>query len=80
MHQSVKLTNAIWLLQLVISSPRIHALGDPSQAPTGIRTRIPNLTADNLPTDLSLLSITNLLQPLQLPQLGHGQNGLLRLD
>ncbi len=38
MQQSVKLTNAIWLLQLVISSPLIHALGDPSQAPTGIQT------------------------------------------
>ncbi len=36
MHQSVKLTDAIWLLQLVISSSLIHALGDPSQAPTGI--------------------------------------------
>ncbi len=38
MHQLVKLTGAIWLLQLVISSPLIHALGDPSQAPTGIWT------------------------------------------
>ncbi len=36
MHQSVKLTDAIWLLQLVISSPLIHASGDLSQAPTGI--------------------------------------------
>ncbi len=32
-QQSVKLTDAIWLLQIVISSPLIHALGDPSQAP-----------------------------------------------
>ncbi len=40
MHKSVKLTDAIWLLQLVISSPPIHALGDPSQALTGIRTQI----------------------------------------
>ncbi len=38
MHQLVKLTYAIWLLQLVISSPLIHALGDPSQAPTRIWT------------------------------------------
>ncbi len=35
MHQLVKLTDAIWLLQLAISSPLIHALCDPSQAPTG---------------------------------------------
>ncbi len=37
MHQLVKLTDAIWLSQLAISSPLIHALGDPSQAPTRIR-------------------------------------------
>ncbi len=36
--QSGKLTDAIWLLQVVISSPLIHVLGDPSQAPTGSRT------------------------------------------
>ncbi len=35
MHQSVKLTDAICLLQLLISSSLIHALGDPNQAPTG---------------------------------------------
>ncbi len=29
MHQLVKLTDAIWLLQLAISSSLIHALGDP---------------------------------------------------
>ncbi len=52
MHQSVKLTDAIWLLQQVISSPPIHALGDPSQAPTGIRT--PAWETDDLPTELSL--------------------------
>ncbi len=52
MHQSVKLTDAIWLLQVVISSPLIHALGDPSQAPTGIQT--PAWEADDLPTELSL--------------------------
>ncbi len=39
MPQSVKLTDAICLLQLVISSTLIHALGDPSQAPTEIRTQ-----------------------------------------
>ncbi len=38
MHQLVKLTDAIWLLQLVISSPLIHSLGDQGKAPTGIRT------------------------------------------
>ncbi len=44
MHQSVKLTaDAIWLLQLVISSHVIHALGDPSQSPTRIWTRVPSL-------------------------------------
>ncbi len=36
MYQLVKLTAAIWLLQLVISSPLIHALGDLSQAHTKI--------------------------------------------
>ncbi len=41
LHQSVKLSNIIWLLQLVISSPIIHALGNLSQALTWIRTRIP---------------------------------------
>ncbi len=40
MHQSLKLTDAISLLHLVISSPLIHALGDQRQAPTGIRTRV----------------------------------------
>ncbi len=30
-------------LQLVISSPLIHAQGDLSQAPTGIRTQVPRL-------------------------------------
>ncbi len=48
------------LLQLVISSPLIHALGDPSKAPTGIQTEVPSLKgslaweADNLPTELSV--------------------------
>ncbi len=39
MHQLVKLTDAIWVLQLAIS-PLIHALGDSSQAPTGIWTQV----------------------------------------
>ncbi len=43
MHQLVKLTVAMWLLQLAISFRLIHALGDPSQAPTGIWTQIPRL-------------------------------------
>ncbi len=43
MHQLVKQTDAIWLLQLVISSPLIHALGDPNQAPTRIQTPVPRL-------------------------------------
>ncbi len=33
MELLIKLTDAIWLLQLVISSPLIYALGNPSQAP-----------------------------------------------
>ncbi len=52
-QQLVKLTNAIWLLQLANSSPLIHALGDPSQVPTRIRTRVPRLWG-GLPTELSL--------------------------
>ncbi len=36
MYQLVKLTDAIWLLQLAISSSLIHALGDLRQAPTRI--------------------------------------------
>ncbi len=43
MHQSVKLTDVIWLLQLAISSPLIHALGDPSQALTWIRIPGPQI-------------------------------------
>ncbi len=43
MHLPVKVTDAICLLQLVISSPLIHALGDLSQAPTRIRTQVPSL-------------------------------------
>ncbi len=48
MHQTVKLTDVIWLLQLVISSSLIHAMGDPSQALTGIRTRVPSLRGRRL--------------------------------
>ncbi len=50
MHQSVKLTDAIWLLQLIIFSPLIYALGDPSQA----EPRSPAWEVDDLPIDLSL--------------------------
>ncbi len=55
MHQSVKLTYAIWLLQLVISSSLILALGDPSQAPPGFEPRSPAGEADDLPTELSTI-------------------------
>ncbi len=48
MHQLVKLTDAIWLLQLANSSPLIHVLDDQSQAPTGIRTRVPRLRGGRL--------------------------------
>ncbi len=44
------LPNSTWLLQLVISSPLIHTLGDPSQVPTGS----PDWEVDDLPTELSL--------------------------
>ncbi len=57
MHQSVKLNDAIWRLQLVISSPLIHALGDPSQAPTRIQIRAPSMSMMRggwLKTELSL--------------------------
>ncbi len=40
MHQLVKLTDTLWLLQLAISSPLMHALGEPCQALTGIRTQV----------------------------------------
>ncbi len=55
MRQLVKITDAIWLLQLAISSPLIQALGDPSQASTGIQTGSPDSESDDLPTELSLL-------------------------
>ncbi len=56
MHQLIKLTDAIWLLQLAISSPLIHALGDPSQAPPrqGFKPMSPDWEADHLPIQLSL--------------------------
>ncbi len=43
MHQSVKLTDAIWLLQQVIS-PLIHALVWPERGPHGIRARVANMS------------------------------------
>ncbi len=43
MHQLVKLTDAISLVQLGISPSLIRALGDLSQALTGIRTWVPRL-------------------------------------
>ncbi len=51
MHQSVKLTEAMWLLELVIASPLIHALGDPH----GFESGSPAWEADDLPTELSPL-------------------------
>ncbi len=42
MHQLVK------RLQLVISFPLIHASAESSQAPTGIRTRVPRLRGERL--------------------------------
>ncbi len=48
MHQSVKLTDTIWILQLVISSPLFHALGDLSQAATDMWTQILNLRGGRL--------------------------------
>ncbi len=45
-QQSVMLIDAIWLLQLVI--PLIHALSDPSQACTGIRTWFPSMRGRRL--------------------------------
>ncbi len=56
MHQLVKLTDAIWLLQLTISFPLIHALGDPTQAPKSRPHQDSNLgwKVDDLSTELSL--------------------------
>ncbi len=58
MHQSVKLTDAIWFLHLAIFSAFIHALGDPNQDPTGIRT----WEADDLQTELSFTPYLSLLR------------------
>ncbi len=55
MHQLVKLPDAIWLLQLVISFPFIHALGYPSQTQPGFKPGCPVRELDDLPTELSLL-------------------------
>ncbi len=49
MHQLVKIIDTKGLLQLVISSPLIHALGDLSQEPGSS-----DWEADDLPTQLSL--------------------------
>ncbi len=54
---TVKLTDAIWLLQLVISFPLIRALGDPSQAPIRIWTKVPSMRGRWL-TELSLPPFT----------------------
>ncbi len=59
MHQLVKLTDATWLLQLAISSPLIHALGDPSQATNQDLNPGPQIErADDLPTEISLPPFT----------------------
>ncbi len=47
MHQSVKLTGAIWLIQLVISSP-LHALVWPKSSPTGIRIWVSSMRGTRL--------------------------------
>ncbi len=41
-------------LQLAISSPLIHALGDPSQTPLRFEPGSPDWEAYDLPTELSL--------------------------
>ncbi len=61
MHQLVMLNGAIWLLQLVISSSLIHALGDPSQSPPlGFEPGSPDWETDDLPTELYLPPILDL--------------------
>ncbi len=55
MHQSVKLTDAIWLLQLVISTLLIHALVWPKvKPPPGFEHGSTAWEADDLPTELYL--------------------------
>ncbi len=48
MHQSVKMTGAIWLLQLVIPFPSFMHWCDPSQARTGIWTQVPRMRGGRL--------------------------------
>ncbi len=50
MYQSVKPTDAISLLQLVVTSPLIHALGGLSQAPTRMTYQL------SYPSPFSLLA------------------------
>ncbi len=61
MHQSFKLTDSIRLLQLVISSPLIHTLSDPSQVPTGIRTRVASLRGEWLTKPLTVHTLKSRL-------------------
>ncbi len=49
------------LLQLVISFPPIHALGDLSQAPPRFEPGSPAWEADDLPTELSLPPVAMLV-------------------
>ncbi len=53
MHQSIKLTYAIWLLHQVISSPLIHALTWVKALP-GFKLGSLAWEADDLPTELFL--------------------------
>ncbi len=48
-----------FFLQLVISSPLIHALDDLSQATPGFKPGFPAWVADDLPTALSLEFLMN---------------------
>ncbi len=53
MHQSVKLTDAIWLLQLVISSLSFMHWVTRIKPPLGFEPGSPVWEADDLPTELS---------------------------
>ncbi len=69
MHQSVKLTGAIWLLQLVITSPFFHALvWLQSVSPLGFERGSPGREADDLPTELSLSPAFDLTHTLHFLQ------------
>ncbi len=57
MRQSVKLTDTIWLLQLLISSPLIMHWVTWVKPPLGFEPRCPAWEVDNLPTELSLLML-----------------------